>query len=104
VDGALFGLGLGLVYASLTSVIVQSVAAEQTGAASGMNTNIRTIGGAVGTAMFSSIITGTAQSGGLPAESGYTEGFLVIAVVAVVAAVVALLVPGARRKELAPVY
>lgn len=40
-----YGIGLGLAYAALTSVIVQSVPPSQTGTAIGMNANIRTIGG-----------------------------------------------------------
>ncbi|MEU7003668.1 hypothetical protein [Nonomuraea sp. NPDC046570] len=49
--------------------------AEQTGAASGMNANIRTIGGAIGAAVVGSIITASPQPSGLPYETGYTYGF-----------------------------
>src|SRR3954468_16416350 len=55
--GGVFGIGLGLVYSSMISLIVQSVPMSQTGAASGMNTNIRTIGASIGTAIVSSIVT-----------------------------------------------
>ncbi|MEV4316068.1 MFS transporter [Actinocrispum sp. NPDC049592] len=97
-----FGLGLGLVYASMSSLIIQGVAPDQTGVASGMNTNIRNIGGAVGTALFSSLITGTTQATGLPAETGYTQGFLLFAVVGFAAVAVSLIVPG-RRPQAVPV-
>ncbi|MFG1605341.1 MFS transporter [Actinoplanes sp. NPDC049265] len=97
VAGGLFGIGLGLVYSSLVNLIVLSVPRHQTGVASGMNTNIRTIGASLGTAIVSSIITSHPGAQGLPAESGYTTSFLVLSVVAAAAFLVALLVPVARR-------
>ncbi|WP_433295799.1 MFS transporter [Actinoplanes sp. CA-030573] len=96
--GGIFGIGLGLVYSSMISLIVQSVPMHQTGAASGMNTNIRTIGASIGTAIVSSVVTSHPGVQGLPAESGYTESFLILAVVAVAAIGVALLVPSGRAQ------
>jgi EmrB/QacA subfamily drug resistance transporter len=95
---AVFGLGLGLAYASMTSLIVQNVPREQTGAATGMNANIRTIGGSIGTAIASSIITGHVQASGLPAESGFTETFLLLAAFCAIAVLLALAIPTARRR------
>jgi sugar phosphate permease len=95
-----FGLGIGLAFASMANLIVQSVPAEQTGAATGMNANIRTIGGSLGAAVMSSLVTGNLQASGLPAESGYTEGFALLAVLCLAASLTALLVPArtvARR-------
>ena len=100
VAGGVFGIGLGLVYSSMISLIVQSVPMHQTGVASGMNTNIRTIGASLGTAIVSSIVTSHPGAQGLPAESGYTESFLILTVVAVAAIAVALLVPTAKRPTL----
>jgi EmrB/QacA subfamily drug resistance transporter len=96
VAGTLFGLGLGFGYAAMTSLIVQGVPTSQTGVASGMNANIRTIGGAIGTAVFSSIVTSQLLPSGLPAEGGYTAGFVMLASVSVVAFVVSFLVPRSR--------
>jgi MFS family permease len=98
VASAVFGLGLGLAYAAMTSLVVQSVPASQTGVASGMNANIRTIGGSIGTAVVSSIITGRLRPDGLPYESGFTHGFLLLAVTSAVTVAVALLVPATRRR------
>ncbi|WP_405061565.1 MFS transporter [Kribbella sp. NBC_01505] len=97
---AVFGIGLGLAYASMTSLIVQSVPREHTGAATGMNANIRTIGGSIGTALASSIITGHLQPNGLPAESGFTNTFLLLATFSAAAVVLALAIPTARRTAL----
>jgi len=99
--GAVFGLGLGLVFASLINLIVQSVPASQTGVASGMNANIRTIGASIGTAVVSSIVTAHPQPSGVPAESGYTTSFLLLAAVGVLATAVATLVPAGRKEAAA---
>jgi len=96
VVGALLGMGMGLAFSAMSNLIVQAVPAEQTGVASGMNANIRTIGGAVGAAVMSSIVTSTLLHGGLPAESGYTNGFLFVAVVTLFAVIAALFIPPTR--------
>jgi hypothetical protein len=62
-----------------------------------MNTNIRTIGASIGTAIVSSVVTSHPGPQGLPAESGYTESFLILAVVALAAIGVALLVPTGKK-------
>lgn len=94
----IYGIGLGLAYAALTSVIVQSVPASQTGTAIGMNANIRTIGGAIGTAVMTAVVTAQHTADGVPAEAGFVTGFLLFAGVAALAMVVSLLIPGARRQ------
>jgi EmrB/QacA subfamily drug resistance transporter len=91
---AVFGIGLGLIYSSMVNLIVQSVPRNQTGAASGMNTNIRTIGASIGTAVVSAIVTGHPGPQGLPAETGYTLSFLLLAGASAAAFGVSLLVPG----------
>jgi predicted MFS family arabinose efflux permease len=92
IAAALFGLGLGLVFAAMTAVVVQSVPPTQTGVATGMNANLRTIGSGIGTALMTAIVTGSAVPGtgaGEPTEAGYATGFLVLAAGALVAAVIA---------------
>jgi EmrB/QacA subfamily drug resistance transporter len=91
----LLGVGLGLAFSAMSNLIVQAVPPSQTGVASGMNANIRTIGGAVGAAVMSSIVTATVLRNGFPAESGYTRGFLFLAVVTAFAVVAAVFIPGA---------
>lgn len=92
-----FGLGLGLIYAAITSVVVQSVPATQTGIASGMNANLRTVGSAVGAAVMTALVTGAIAPDGLPAESGYTEGFATAGILALAAGVVTLVAVGIMR-------
>ena len=71
----MLGVGFGLAFSAMSNLVVQGVPPEQTGVASGMNANIRTIGGSIGAAVMSSIVTSTTGIGGLPRESGYTHGF-----------------------------
>ncbi|MGH3378639.1 MAG: MFS transporter [Actinoallomurus sp.] len=97
VAGAVFGLGLGLAYAAMTSLVVQGVPAWQTGVASGMNANIRNVGGAIGTAVVSAVITAHPRPDGLPREAGFTHGFLLLALISAATVGVALLVPSTRR-------
>jgi hypothetical protein len=61
-----------------------------------MNANIRTIGGSIGAALITSIVTATAESGHLPTSAGYTRGFIVLALKALGAGLTACLVPSNR--------
>ncbi|MET0821135.1 MAG: MFS transporter [Aeromicrobium sp.] len=97
---AIMGVGVGLVFACLSNLIVAAVPPEQTGVASGMNANIRTIGGSIGAAVMASIVTASVFPNGLPRESGYTNGFAVLAGAFVVAALVALLIPRVSRETI----
>ena len=89
----LLGVGLGLAFSAMSNLIVQAVPMAQTGVASGMNANIRTIGGAIGAAVMSSIVASQILSDGYPAESDYTKGFCFLAVMTVVAVIAALFIP-----------
>ncbi|MDN4614174.1 MFS transporter [Leifsonia sp. F6_8S_P_1B] len=103
IASGVFGLGLGLIYAAITSVVVQSVPATQTGVASGMNANLRTVGSAIGAAVMTALVTGTIAGDGLPAEAGYTEGFATAGVLAAGAGLVtvaaAVVLRARRRRE-----
>ncbi|OHV47336.1 MFS transporter [Pseudofrankia sp. BMG5.36] len=90
---ALFGTGVGLGFSSMSQLVVEAVPAEQTGVASGMNNNIRTIGGSIGTTVTAGIVAGGATSSGVPTEGGYVNAWTVMAIGFVVAAIVAGLAP-----------
>lgn len=94
---AVFGLGLGFAYSTMTNIIVRSVPANQTGTATGMNANIRTIGGAMGTALMTAIVTSHRGPAGFPEENGFTTGFAIFAVVAVLAIIVTRMLPNEVR-------
>jgi MFS family permease len=101
---ALAGLGMGLAFSAMTNLIVQAVPATQTGVATGMNANIRTVGGAIGSQVVVSVITSGVVVGALPHESGYVLSFLVMSAGLTAAGLAAVIVPSAgRRAGLAPV-
>ena len=91
------GVGFGMAFAAMSNLVVQGVPPDQTGVASGMNANIRTIGGSIGAAVMSSIVTSTARAGGVPRASGYTHGFALLTVAMIGAALAAMLVPASVR-------
>ena len=92
----LLGGGFGLAFAAMSTIVVDSVPSTQTGVASGMNANIRTIGGSVGAAVTASVVTSATFADGLPRESGYTVAFAMLAGALVLAALAGLLIPPLR--------
>ena len=91
------GVGFGLAFSAMSALVVGAVPPSQTGVASGMNTNIRTIGGSIGSAMMASIVTSRLKSSGLPKEAGYTIGFAAMMGALILAALAGGLIPSARR-------
>jgi MFS family permease len=87
------GIGIGFAFSSMANLIVESVPASQTGVATGMNTIVRTIGGAIGSQVSAGIVTATLASDGLPTERGFTLAFVVAAAALAVGVFVALRVP-----------
>lgn len=87
------GVAFGLAFAAMSNLVVESVPASQTGVASGMNANIRTVGGALGGAVLASVVTAGARADGLPVEAGYVNGFGLLGCTALAATVVAVLIP-----------
>ncbi|WP_137294438.1 MFS transporter [Nocardioides dongxiaopingii] len=97
-ETTLLGLAFGLAFAALSNLIVDAVPQSQTGVASGMNANIRTVGGALGSAVLASVVTANARPDGLPVEAGYTNGFTVLVVTSALAALVAVFVPVVKAR------
>ena len=72
----------------------EAVRQDQTGVATGINTIMRSIGGAVGAQISASLLAGqTILHGRFPAESGFTGAFLLSGAVALVALLVTALIP-----------
>ncbi len=92
------GLGIGLAFSSMSALVVESVSPGQTGVASGMNANIRTIGGAIGSGIGASLLTtGVTAAHPLPLDAGYTHVFWLLTGSALLAALAAMAVPSAAR-------
>ncbi|OIJ65494.1 MFS transporter [Streptomyces mangrovisoli] len=92
------GTGLGLAFSAMAGLVIEAVPAGQTGVASGMNANIRTIGGAIGSGIGASLLAATVTTAHpLPADTGYTRLFWFLAGAAALATLAATLVPRSRR-------
>jgi MFS family permease len=89
---ALAGLGVGSAFSAMSALIVTTVRPEQVGIATGMNANVRTVGGSIGIAVMTAIVTSSALPNGVPQESGYANGFWFFAAMALVAMLAAFLV------------
>jgi MFS family permease len=96
VSAALLGIGIGLAFAALGNLIVQAVDPHQTGAAGGMNTVMRTIGGAIGGQLSATFIAAHLASDGEPLVTGFTETFAMATAFLVVCTFAGLLIPGGR--------
>jgi MFS family permease len=92
------GIGSGMVFSSLAGVVVAAVPAEQTGVASGMNANIRTIGGSIGSAAMAGILTAHVGATGYPAERGYEIGFVMLGAVMALASLAAIRIPATHEQ------
>ncbi len=87
------GMGIGLAFAAMPNLIVNTVSASQTGVALGMNTVTRWVGGAFGSQMAISVLAAHPGVGGFPTASGFTEAFAITAGVLVVAVGASVAVP-----------
>jgi MFS family permease len=103
VGATVLGIGIGLAFAALGNLIVQAVPSTQTGVASGMNTVMRTLGGALGGQLSATFIVDN-QAHGLPSVTGFTDTFLLATVFLIVCVVASGLVPStSAASDLAPV-
>src|SRR6202161_3657963 len=92
IAAALLGVGIGLAFAALGNLIIQAVPSHQTGVASGMNTVMRTLGGALGGQLSATFIAGNTANG-LPTVTGFTETFLMATGFLLVCLLAGVLVP-----------
>jgi EmrB/QacA subfamily drug resistance transporter len=91
----ILGLGLGLGLSALANLIVDAVRQEQTGVATGMNTVMRTLGGAFGAQLVATCITASDRHG-LPTDHGFTLAFGVCAAALTLGLLSALVIPHTR--------
>ncbi|WP_024800308.1 MFS transporter [Nocardia sp. BMG51109] len=102
-SATVLGIGIGLVFSSMPAIIVASVPPVQTGAATGMNANVRTVGGAIGSAVSGVLLTSSAGTvPGIPAASGYSKVFWFLAGVSVLGVVAAASIPRLRGRSRPP--
>ncbi len=94
IAAALLGIGIGLAFAALGNLIVQAVPSHQTGVASGMNTVMRTLGGALGGQLSATFIADNTAHG-LPTVTGFTITFVMATAFLIACLGAAALVPRA---------
>jgi MFS family permease len=95
----LLGIGIGLAFSAMSALVVKAVPPAQTGVASGMNANIRTIGGAIGSSIAASVLaSGVSAAHPIPKDSGYTNVFWLLAAASVLAVLAAVVIPSVKSK------
>src|SRR3954452_20832078 len=100
VGGALLGIGIGFSFASMANLVVEAVPRDEVGVATGINTIMRSLGGALGAQLVASLLTGKTIAGTpIPAEAAYTDAFIVAAIAAGLAVLAALATPVTRRPQ-----
>jgi MFS family permease len=96
------GVGMGLVFAPLSTAVLAHISEEDSAKASGTNSTLREIGVALGIAVLTAVFTG---AGGELTPTEYLEGAVpavfVGAAVLAVTALVALLLPAGRGTHVA---
>jgi EmrB/QacA subfamily drug resistance transporter len=95
ISTSLLGVGIGLAFSALGNLIVGAVEPHQTGVASGMNTVMRTLGGALGGQISATLIAAHMHLG-LPTVTGFVQTYWMATGFLVVATFAAFLVPAAR--------
>jgi EmrB/QacA subfamily drug resistance transporter len=80
---AVLGVGVGFAFAAIANLVLAAVEPRQSGEAAGINTIMRTVGGAIGAQTAATVVAGT----------GYTGAFVMSAVAMGLAALVALTYP-----------
>jgi EmrB/QacA subfamily drug resistance transporter len=95
---AIQGAGLGLAFGAMPNLVVTAVHENQTGVATGMNANIRTVGGALGSTITASLVTAGVAVGATPKLHGWTVAFATLAAVAALTLVASVVVPAGTKE------
>ena len=95
VAGLFLGAGVAFGFSSMANLIVEAVPQSDVGIATGINTIMRTAGGAFGSAAVTAILASSVIGDTtVPTERAYAMAFLAAVVVGLVAVLAAWLVPG----------
>ena len=91
------GLGIGLGYAAMPTLIMRAVPSTETGAANGLNTLMRSLGTSIAAAAVAAVLAGSAGADGLPSADGFRLALVFGLVAAIVCAILASCIPHGRR-------
>ncbi|MDI2131181.1 MFS transporter [Yinghuangia seranimata] len=103
VGAVLLGVGVGTTFAAMPALIVRAVPPTETGSATSLNAVLRSVGGAIGSALIAALLGAyTARAGDPASDRGYTVAFLVGAAACVLGAVAAVAIPARDAKSAEP--
>lgn len=91
------GVGFSLSFTSMSNMVVAAAPRSQTSVASGMNVNLRNIGGALGTAVMAMFVSSGVSPQALPKEWNYSSGFLALGALLFIGATVVAVFTHAGR-------
>ncbi|MDD7833908.1 MFS transporter [Paenarthrobacter sp. AB444] len=100
VINTVIGVGIGLGYAAMPTLIMQAVPAHETGAANGLNTLMRALGTSVAAAVIAAVLANSAvatAAGPIPTKAGFDLALMFGLAAAVLCAVIATLIPRPKR-------
>jgi EmrB/QacA subfamily drug resistance transporter len=101
---AVMFFGIGLSFAAIPNLIIDSVSPAQTGQATGVNTLLRSVGSSVGTQVVAGVLASSVVAGRvIPTEHAYVEAFLIAAGVTLASAFAAALIPRGKGTGALPV-
>jgi MFS family permease len=99
------GVGIGLGYAAMPTLIMRAVPATETAAANGLNSLMRSLGTSFASAAIGAILATYSTEGGgvqIPTLDGFRLTYLLGGIAAVAAAVIAAFIPTGRDQERRP--
>ena len=88
------GVAVGLTVTGILALVGRSATLDKTSVATAVNAVTRTTGTAVGAAAAAAVLTGALTVGPVPAESGFTDCFLMGAIASAFALLASVLLPG----------
>lgn len=102
VVNTVIGVGIGLGYAAMPTLIMNAVPASETGSANGINTLMRSLGTSIAAAIVAAVLSNSATTVGgapTPSASGFQLSLLLGLAAAVLCAVIACCIPAARARD-----
>ena len=97
---AMLGVGIGTTFAAMPALIVSQVPHSRVGSAMSTNQVLRSVGGALGSAIAASVLAAKTPTGSIyPTSDAYTLAFLIGSALCVVAGVAAFALVPARRAQ-----
>ena len=96
VVNTVIGVGIGLGYAAMPTLIMYAVPASETGSANGMNTLMRSLGTSIAAAVIAAMLAKSSRvvdGVQLPTQAGFQMSLLLGLIAALVCAVIALCIP-----------